>query len=174
MNQAPQWILWLQAAPLAMEPQPIDLSAAAATTVVDMAAVLDRFGGDDEIVERLISIYRQDWPGWMSRTLVALVERDTQALVFAAHRLHGLLAHFEPSPAAQTAGRLEQLARQADFAAAQTVFGRLEAELAAFDQAYQTTTLPDVAALNSRPSLTPLLVVGLVFVTSGASWRRSG
>ena len=38
------------------------------------------------------------------------------------------------------------------------------AELAAFDQAYRATTLPDVAALNSRPSLT---------VTSGGSWRRS-
>jgi hypothetical protein len=44
-------------------------------------------------------------------------------------------------------------------------FGRIEevlsaAELAAFDDAYRATTLPDVAALNSRPSLTP---------TSGAS-----
>jgi hypothetical protein len=29
------------------------------------------------------------------------------------------------------------------------------AELAAFDHAYRSTTLPDVAALNSRPSLTP-------------------
>ena len=28
-------------------------------------------------------------------------------------------------------------------------------ELAAFDQAYRATTMPDVAALNSRPSLTP-------------------
>jgi len=42
-------------------------------------------------------------------------------------------------------------------------FGRIEdvlsaAELAAFDQAYRATTLPDVAALNSRPSLTPLPV----------------
>jgi hypothetical protein len=39
-------------------------------------------------------------------------------------------------------------------------FSRIEdvlsaAELAAFDQAYRVTTLPDVAALNSRPSLTP-------------------
>jgi 2-polyprenyl-6-methoxyphenol hydroxylase-like FAD-dependent oxidoreductase len=39
-------------------------------------------------------------------------------------------------------------------------FGRIEdvlsaAELAAFDRAYRTTTLPDVAALNSRASLTP-------------------
>jgi 2-polyprenyl-6-methoxyphenol hydroxylase-like FAD-dependent oxidoreductase len=39
-------------------------------------------------------------------------------------------------------------------------FGRIEdvlsaAELAAFDQAYRSTTLQDVAALNSRPSLTP-------------------
>jgi hypothetical protein len=39
-------------------------------------------------------------------------------------------------------------------------FGRIEdvlsaAELAAFDRAYRSTTLPDVAALNSRPSLTP-------------------
>ncbi|MGH3199076.1 MAG: flavin-dependent oxidoreductase [Streptosporangiaceae bacterium] len=39
-------------------------------------------------------------------------------------------------------------------------FSRIEdvlsaAELAAFDQAYRATTLPDVAALNSRPSLTP-------------------
>ena len=39
-------------------------------------------------------------------------------------------------------------------------FGRIEdvlsaTELAAFDQAYRSTTLPDVAALNSRPSFTP-------------------
>jgi 2-polyprenyl-6-methoxyphenol hydroxylase-like FAD-dependent oxidoreductase len=34
------------------------------------------------------------------------------------------------------------------------------AELAAFDQAYRSTTLPDVAALNSRPSLS---------ITSGGS-----
>jgi hypothetical protein len=39
-------------------------------------------------------------------------------------------------------------------------FGRIEdvlsaAELAAFDEAYRSTTLPDVAALNSRPSFTP-------------------
>jgi 5-methylphenazine-1-carboxylate 1-monooxygenase len=39
-------------------------------------------------------------------------------------------------------------------------FGRIgevlsAAELAAFDDAYRATTLPDVAALNSRPSLTP-------------------
>src|SRR6185312_2077573 len=39
------------------------------------------------------------------------------------------------------------------------------AELAAFDQAYRSTTLPDVAALNTRPSLT---------VTSGGSSRTSG
>lgn len=39
-------------------------------------------------------------------------------------------------------------------------FGRIEdvlsaAELGTFDQAYRSTTLPDVAALNARPSLTP-------------------
>ncbi len=39
-------------------------------------------------------------------------------------------------------------------------FGRIEdvlsaAELASFDRAYRSTTLPDVAALNSRSSLTP-------------------
>ena len=39
-------------------------------------------------------------------------------------------------------------------------FARIEdvlsvAERAAFDQAYRSTTLQDVAALNSRPSLTP-------------------
>ena len=39
-------------------------------------------------------------------------------------------------------------------------FGRIEdvlsaAELASFDQAYRSTTLPEVAALNARPSLTP-------------------
>ena len=61
-------------------------------------------------------------------------------------------------------------------------FGRIEdvlsaAELAAFDQAYRATTLPDVAALNSRPSLTPLRCCTLYQLrsfTSGASWRRSG
>jgi 5-methylphenazine-1-carboxylate 1-monooxygenase len=46
-------------------------------------------------------------------------------------------------------------------------FARIEdvlgaAELAAFDQAYRSTTLPDVAALNSRPTLTP------------HRWRREG
>ncbi len=43
---------------------------------------------------------------------------------------------------------------------AQDGFDRIEdvlsaAELAAFDQAYRATTLPDVAALNTRPSLAP-------------------
>ena len=102
---------------------------------VDMAAILERFGGDQELVERLISIYRQDRFPWMSRALGALVQQETQALVFAAHRLHGLLSNFDASPAAETAGRLEGFARQADFGSAQTAFGQLEAELSALDAA---------------------------------------
>jgi HPt (histidine-containing phosphotransfer) domain-containing protein len=114
---------------------PVGPAMEAARSSVDMEAILERFGGDKELVERLISMYRQDRFPWMSRALGALVQQETQALVFAAHRLHGLLGHFDGSPAARTAGQLEEFARQADFAAAQTAFGQLESDLAALDAA---------------------------------------
>jgi HPt (histidine-containing phosphotransfer) domain-containing protein len=119
---------------------PVGPAMAAAQSPVDMRAILERFGGDEELIDRLISVYRQDRFPWMSRALGALVQQETQALVFAAHRLRGLLSHFDGSPAARTAGELEEFARQADFAAAQTAFGQLESDLAALD-----------AALNARP-----------------------
>ena len=114
---------------------PAGFQKAGPQSPLDMAAMFERFEGDQELVERLISIYRQDRFPWMSRALGALVQQDTQALVFAAHRLHGMLSHFDVSPAAQTAGRLERLARQADFPAAQAAYGQLEADLAALDAA---------------------------------------
>jgi HPt (histidine-containing phosphotransfer) domain-containing protein len=120
--------------PLAAAPA-ANPAASAARSPVDMAAILARFDGDIELVERLIAIYRQDRFPWMSRALGALVQQDTQALVFAAHRLHGLLSHFDGSSAAQTAGQFENFARQADFAAAQTAFGELETDLAVLDAA---------------------------------------
>jgi HPt (histidine-containing phosphotransfer) domain-containing protein len=114
---------------------PVGPAMVAAQSPVDMGAILERFGGDEELVERLISMYRQDRFPWMSRALGALVQQETQALVFAAHRLHGMLSHFDGSPAGRTAGELEEFARQADFAAAQTAFGQLESDLAALDAA---------------------------------------
>jgi HPt (histidine-containing phosphotransfer) domain-containing protein len=120
---------------IAVMAPPAEATASGAGSALDMAAVLDRFGADEGLVERLISIYQQDRFPLMSRALGALVAQDTQALVFAAHRLHGLLVHFDASPAAESAGRLEQFARQADFDAAQTAFGQLEADLAALDTA---------------------------------------
>jgi HPt (histidine-containing phosphotransfer) domain-containing protein len=115
--------------------RPVERSTTGARLPVDLAAILERFDGDQELVERLISIYRQDRFPWMSRALGALVQQDTQTLVFAAHRLHGLLSHFDGSPAAGAAERLEHFARQSDFPAAQTAFGQLEADLAALDVA---------------------------------------
>jgi HPt (histidine-containing phosphotransfer) domain-containing protein len=114
---------------------PTDPSAADSRSAVDMPAILARFDGDAGLVERLISIYRQDRFPWMSRALGALVQQDTQALVFAAHRLHGLLSHFGRAPSAKTAAELEGFARQGNFAAAQTAYGQLEADLANLEAA---------------------------------------
>jgi HPt (histidine-containing phosphotransfer) domain-containing protein len=105
----------------------------AAVKVLDIPSVLERFGGDRALVNRLVEIYRQDRAAAMSRALGALAGADKPALIFAAHRLHGLLSHFEPSTASAAAARLEQVAREGDFAAAQTTFGQLEREMDALD-----------------------------------------
>jgi HPt (histidine-containing phosphotransfer) domain-containing protein len=113
----------------------VQSSPAAARSPLDMEAILERFDGDQELVERLISIYRQDRFPWMSRALGALVQQDSEALIFAAHRLHGLLAHFDASPAAESARQLEEAARQGNLGAAQAAYGQLETELAVLDAA---------------------------------------
>ncbi len=71
----------------------------------------------------------------MSCALGALVQQDGQGLVFAAHRLHGMVSHFDFPPLSEAAARLEELARQADFVAAKDAYGHVEAELAVLDAA---------------------------------------
>jgi HPt (histidine-containing phosphotransfer) domain-containing protein len=125
------------ASPASTSPPPASLPAvpASAQAPLDMDAISDRLGGDPVLIERMIALYRQDRQTFLAAARQALAQQDKPALLFAAHRVHGLLCHFNPAPAANVAGQLEQQARQGDFAAAQITIERLAAAIDALDAA---------------------------------------
>jgi PAS domain S-box-containing protein len=97
--------------------------------VVDLAGLLDGVGGDQSLLEELLQIFHEDWPGLMSEMREAVGERDPQRLRSAAHSLKGLVASLAADDAARAALRLETMGREADLTHAREALEDMEREL---------------------------------------------
>ncbi len=78
---------------------------------IDYASVLERFGGDNEIVRAALAGFRDDAPSMMQEVNDAVKACDAGRLEKAAHRLHGALSLFGEGPCHQSAVHLEAEAR---------------------------------------------------------------
>src|SRR5439155_3294376 len=74
---------------------------------IDHAALLDRFGGDMELLHEIVGLFREDAPLQLEEVREALAAGDAVRLARAAHKLKGAVANFGPSPALDAAFRLE-------------------------------------------------------------------
>jgi signal transduction histidine kinase/DNA-binding NarL/FixJ family response regulator len=108
---------------------------------LDRAAVLDRVGGDEAFLQRLVKVFLSDGPKRVAVMRKALAEGDAESLARAAHAFKGTVGIFGAHDVVEASGHLEMLARAGDLTAARRAFTALESKLA--------TVRPQLDALAS-------------------------
>lgn len=111
---------------------------AVATPVISKDELLDRVGGDEELLREIADIFLSEYPALIEDIRSAISEKDARKLEHSAHTLKGSVANFGAEEATRAAFELEKLGRGAsldDAPAALRVlevqFGLLKPELAA-------------------------------------------
>jgi signal transduction histidine kinase len=113
------------ARPHAAEAAPVSPSALAGAAL-DRAALLERLGGDAELVREVAELYFHESPRLLGAARAALAGGDAAALARAAHSLKGTLATLAAPRASAAARRLEELGARGDLAAAADALPELE------------------------------------------------
>jgi PAS domain S-box-containing protein len=106
-----------------------DTEAAAHDGIVDRQEILERVGGDPELLREIIEVFLADCPRLWQNVRDALSQGDAAQLSRAAHALKGSVGNFGAKAARAAAERLEHLAGKGDLADAAEIVGKLEKEL---------------------------------------------
>ena len=97
--------------------------------VLDKSAVLDRVGGDVELLREVVVLFLNDYPKLLSDIRAASQRNEPERLEEAAHTLKGAVSNFAAEAAIQCALRLEQMGRMRDLSRAPQAIMQLEIEL---------------------------------------------
>jgi len=97
--------------------------------VIDRAEVMQRVGGDTELLIELIDLFSSDCPRLMSEIHDAIEQNDKQALEHVAHTLKGSVGNFSATNAFEAAFRLEKMGREGDTTQAKEAYAMLEREI---------------------------------------------
>jgi two-component system, sensor histidine kinase and response regulator len=82
--------------------------------IIDRAVILDRVGGDEELLREITAIFMEEYPSLIHEIEVAVHDSDAKRLEKAAHSLKGSVANFGAHRATQAAYRLETLGRRGE------------------------------------------------------------
>lgn len=88
-----------------------DVSADTAS-LVDREELLDRVGGDEELLREITGIFLDECPALVSEIQAAIDSGDAKKLERSAHTLKGSVANFGARAATSAAQRLESLGRK--------------------------------------------------------------
>ena len=100
-------------------------------TSFDYQQVLERVGGDEELLAEIVEIFLQSAPAVMGQVRQALDAGRHEELVRAAHTLKGSAGNFAAAGVVQAARDLEMAARAAHADRYEELARRLQGELAA-------------------------------------------
>jgi CheY-like chemotaxis protein len=106
----------------------------------DRAAILDRVGGDIELLREIAGLFLNEAPVLLDGIRRALSAQDAPALERAAHSLKGSVGTFGARAAQAAAGELEARGRAGNLAGAEAIFARLAREVARFERALAALT----------------------------------
>ncbi len=104
----------------------IDNAACSAESIIDRAAVLERFEGDVELMREIADLFLEACPARMQAVRDALAHHDSKALQLAAHSLKGAVSNFAASEASAAALRLELIGRNGDLSDADDAYEVLD------------------------------------------------
>ena len=96
---------------------------------LDKAALLDRVGGDMELLGELATLFSDDCPRLLDEIREAVRLADPETLARTAHTLKGSVGNFAAEDAFQAALRLEKIGRGGEMPLAQEALEGLEKEI---------------------------------------------
>jgi two-component system, sensor histidine kinase and response regulator len=96
---------------------------------LDMAAALDRLGGDRELYYELVDVFKTEYPGIEAEMRHAIEGSDARALERSAHTLKGSSANLGAVGVSDTSLELEKMARSGDLQGVGEQFKHLQQEV---------------------------------------------
>jgi two-component system, sensor histidine kinase and response regulator len=117
---------------------------------LDPASLLARFGGDAELLRRLVRVFLEDCPRLLSKIKKAAAAPEAEGLAEAVHGFKGAVSNFGATEVLKIARQLEAKARQHDLAATRRIYQQLEKAVAALVETLRALGLR--AASKSRRS----------------------
>jgi PAS domain S-box-containing protein len=102
---------------------------------LDRCALLDRLGGDTQLLSELIEIYLSQSPSLLIAAHRALQEKNGKELARLAHTIKGSAGNFLAHVTVEIAKRLEAFAEQGDFLHARETMSDLQREMERLERA---------------------------------------
>ncbi len=99
-------------------------------SILNLAAALDRLGGDHALLEEVAELFLETSPELTTQIEHAVRTKDARTLERAAHTLKGAISNFAAEDAFQAALLLEKMGRSGDFTAAEDALRNLEIQIA--------------------------------------------
>lgn len=103
--------------------------------LLDRCAVLDRVGGDEDLLHEITTIFLSEYPELLDDIRDAIAASDARKLERSAHSLKGAVSNFGAHAATQAAYRLEDLGRHNRLECAAVALAELETQLSALEPA---------------------------------------
>ena len=95
---------------------------------IDVVALLDRVGGDEDLLRELTVIFLAEYPSLLREIEDGVEAGDARRVELAAHSLKGSVANFGAQRATEAAYSMETLARSGDLSRARPALSRLLSE----------------------------------------------
>ncbi len=106
--------------------------------VIDREDLMERIGGDMELLDELLELFDEDYPDLMGEIRTAIAEQDGERLKRAAHTLKGAVGNFAAVKAHQLALELEKKGEAGEFSNATHLVDQLDAAVQEFKSALKT------------------------------------
>ena len=97
--------------------------------ILNLAAALDRMGGDTELLGEVARLFLETVPRLLDDIRRAVSRRNSPELGRAAHTLKGSAQNFGATGAVEAAFRLEQMGRAGDLTGVDEALAALETEM---------------------------------------------
>ncbi|MFH0824491.1 MAG: response regulator, partial [Pseudomonadota bacterium] len=106
------------------------------------AGILERFGGDSDIIGQIATVVREEFPRLIKELHLSIDEMDSEGLSRVAHRLKGSVGELGSRDALETAARLEALGMTGDLSNARESAAIMEKQVLELMAAVEGLTGP--------------------------------
>ncbi len=105
---------------------------------VNLPELLDRVENDEDLLEELLVLFREDLPGCLEALQAAIAGGDLGQIERSAHRLKGMLANLSAQSAAAAAAEIESAARAGNVETIPELISIFDSQISAFSAALDT------------------------------------